>query len=147
MEDELYLIARVASQWLALPAVSVEAVVAVRDVVPAPLAPPSVRGLVAIRSRLLTLIDTALVAGEQTFGDAAPLMAIVAIDGHGYGLALDEVEDVVALFMAEVPARLGSGWQALVSGVADHQDGRALLRLDPTDVIAVLNSRAVDAAA
>jgi len=134
LQSNLYLLCRVGSTDLAFPAENIEAVVRVRSVVPTPGAPPCVSGLAAIRSRLLTLIDSAVVAGEAA-GDPA-FMAIITIDGHGYGLLLDAIEDVVALPPSEpLPALVSAGWQALSPQLVDHA-GRLLLLIEPAQFIA-----------
>jgi purine-binding chemotaxis protein CheW len=133
MSDNLHLVARVGQSWVAMPAERIEAVVRVADVVPVPGAPAVVGGLVAIRSRILTLIDTGQLVGET--GALAPYMAIVTMDGHGYALTLDEIDDVTVLSaFAEVPAPLSAGWAQLQPEMADHR-GEALLVLDPDRMI------------
>ncbi len=134
MSSGLFLVACVGGTTIALPAETVEAVVRIDAVVPVPCAPPAVIGLAAIRSRVLTLLDTALIAGE----DAAKsqLMAIVSTEGHGYGLALEQVEDVIAIDgFGAVPAGLTGAWAQLAEGMADH-DGRAILLVQPDRIVA-----------
>lgn len=130
-----------------MPATQVEAVAASGDIVPVPHAPVSIVGLVAIRSRLLTLIDVAAVAGEP---DCAlleqRLMIITTIDGHGYGLQVDSVDDVIELgAMREPPKNLAAGWQDICCQMADHQ-GQLYLIVNPADVIAAATRFAQSAA-
>lgn len=135
MSSGLFLVARVGTTTIALPAETVEAVVRIDAVVPVPCAPPAVIGLAAIRSRVLTLIDTAMIAGEDA--ERGQFMAIVSIDGHGYGLALERVEDVIAVEgFGTLPAGLTGAWERLAEGLADH-DGRAMLLVRPERIIAV----------
>ena len=134
MSETIYLVGTIGDCSVAIPADHVEAVVRIDEVIPAPGAPPSVRGLVAIRSRILTLIDSCKVVGE-TSCDAA-FMAIVSIDGHGYGLMLDMVEDVVVLGgLRPSPSGLTPGWARLQPQMCDHR-GRVLLVVDPEALIA-----------
>ena len=56
--DSLKLIARIAGQRIALTADAVESVVEIEAITPVPLAPPHVAGLAALRSRVLTVIDS-----------------------------------------------------------------------------------------
>ena len=133
MSEAIYLVGTIGDCSVAIPADHVEAVVRIDEVIPAPGAPPSVRGLVAIRSRILTLIDSCKVVGENSC-DAA-FMAIVSIDGHGYGLMLDLVEDVVALgALRPAPSGLTPGWARLNPQMCDHR-GRVLLVVDPAALI------------
>lgn len=134
MSSGLYLVACVGRTTVALPAETVEAVVRIDAVVPVPCAPPAVIGLAAIRSRVLTLLDTAMIAGEAAA--RSHFMAIISIDGHGYGLALELVEDVIAIDgFGAVPAALTGAWGQLAEGMADH-DGRAILLVRPERIVA-----------
>jgi purine-binding chemotaxis protein CheW len=134
----LKLIARLAGQRIALPAETVESVVEIEAVTPVPLAPRHVAGLAALRSRVLTVVDTyaALELGRFPI-DALPQAAVVTVDGHSYGLLVDEVEDVVAIpgDPQPVPAGIGRGWAGGALGVVEH-DGHALLLLDPARLVA-----------
>lgn len=134
MNSGLYLLASVGGTDIVLPAEAVEAVVRFESVVPVPCSPPCIIGLAAIRSRVLTLLDTAMIAGAGAVHGR--LMAVCSVDGHGYGLALDEVEDVIAIAsFTSSPNRLGSGWAAIVDGMADHR-GRPVLLLRPERIAA-----------
>ena len=136
MSANLYMIGRIGETYVAMPAAQVEAVVRIGTVVPAPGAAPCVRGLVAIRSRILTLIDSRLVVGEVADGDA-PFMAIISIDGHGYALSFDHVEDVTALPDPR-PAQgsISPGWSMLDPQMVDH-GGQVMLVIDPARLIAI----------
>lgn len=134
MSSGLYLVACVGGTTIALPAETVEAVVRIDAVVPVPCAPSAVIGLATIRSRVFTLLDTALIAGEGA--SHGHLMAIVSTEGHGYGLALEQVEDVIAIDgFGAVPAGLTGAWAQLAEGMADH-DGRAILLVQPDRIVA-----------
>lgn len=134
MSETIYLVGTIGDCSVAIPADHVEAVVRIGVVIPAPGAPSSVRGLVAIRSRILTLIDSCKVVGEISCDTG--FMAIVSIDGHGYGLMLDLVEDVVALdALRPLPSGLTPGWARLQPQICDHR-GRVLLVIDPEALIA-----------
>lgn len=130
----IHLVGTVGGQAIALPAESVEAVVSIGQVVPVPGAPPGIHGLAAIRSRMLTVIDTAWVVGEAA--GQGSYMAIVSLNGHGYGLMLEAVEDVVELAETRpVPATLSPGWMRLNPQMCDHQ-GRVLLVVDAEMLVA-----------
>lgn len=133
MSETIYLVGTIGDCSVAIPADHVEAVVRIGEVIPAPAAPPSVRGLVAIRSRILTLIDSCKVVGETSCDTG--FMAIVSIDGHGYGLMLDLVEDVVALgALRPAPSGLTAGWARLAPKMCDHR-GRVVLVVEPAALI------------
>ncbi len=132
--NAIYLVGTIAGTPVALPAGSIEAVVRIDTVAPAPGAPPAVRGLVAIRSRILTLIDSCIVVGAPSC--ATDYMAIVSVDGHGYGLMLDHIEDVMTLDgITPLRSGLAPGWAALDPAI--HDSGtRVLLVVDPAAIIA-----------
>jgi purine-binding chemotaxis protein CheW len=137
MED-LKLIARIAGQEVALSADAVESVVEIDAITPVPLAAAHIAGLAALRSRVLTIIDTytALELGQSP-RDGVIQAIVVTIDNHLYGLLVDEVVDVAAITGDPHPlhAGLSRGWAQAALGFVEHQD-RALLLLDPARIVA-----------
>lgn len=136
--EKLYLIVGIAGQRVALSTHCVESVVEIDVVTPVPLVAPHIAGLAALRSRVLTIVDThaALDLGQMEPADVMQAV-IVTIDGHLYGLLVEEVEDVVALNGAPsaVCAVLGAGWSRVASGMVEI-DGDALLLIDPAALVA-----------
>jgi len=140
--DMLYLIVSIAGQRVALPADHVESVVEIDMVTPVPLVAPHVAGLAALRSRVLTIVDTraaleledAAGAAQAGAGDQA---VVVTVDGHLYGLLVDEVEDVVARPGGIEPLRVapGAGWSRVARGMVEIA-GDVLLLLDPAAIVA-----------
>src|SRR3546814_12134212 len=64
--SQLYLFARIGGADVAVRTEEIEAVVKLTDISPVPGVPPHVAGLSALRSRVLTIIDTAaLVQGRH----------------------------------------------------------------------------------
>ncbi len=55
---ELHLVGRLGGRGVLFPATQVRRVVDIADVVPVPRAAPAVRGLAALRSRVVTVIDS-----------------------------------------------------------------------------------------
>lgn len=137
MED-LYLICSIAGQRVALPAADVESVIEIDGITPVPLVAPHVAGLFALRSRVLTIIDSvaALELGTTAIGGAMQAV-IVGCDGHLYGLLVDQVDDVVAIAAAvgSAKAALGKGWARAAKGTVEHE-GEAHLLIDPAALIA-----------
>lgn len=140
----LYLIARIGGQRFAMRAEAVESVAITGPVRPVPLAPPHVAGLVAVRSRVLTAIDGRAVVeppcpgeGGRGVGSDCRHAIIVSVDGHGYAILVDGVEDAVEA--AGLPSPLSSplveGWQAIVDGVVELADMPVPL-VDPARLIA-----------
>ncbi len=136
--EPLMLIARIAGQRVGLTADAIESVVEIDAITPVPLAPPHVAGLAALRSRVLTVIDSyaALAFGQGP--RATPCRAVVVtIDNHLYGLLVDEVEDVVAIGGETMPLHggLAHGWRESAIGLVEH-GGHAVLLLDSARLVA-----------
>ena len=78
-------------------------IVHVQDIIPVPMCDPSIAGLFALRSRVLTLIDTQyLVTGAARKAEKGALAVVVDIAGHQYGLLVDKVEDVVSILPEQI---------------------------------------------
>jgi purine-binding chemotaxis protein CheW len=135
--NDLYLIVEIAGQRALLPAAFVESVVEIEDIAPVPCAPPHVFGLFALRSRVLTVIDTVAALGGGRSGDGEKQAVIVHVDGHLYGVLVDDVDDVVAIEGAPSQPRalLSAGWARYSKGVLEH-DGEPLLLIDVSALIA-----------
>lgn len=132
MTKKLYLIADLAGSRVAIESGLVESVVHVPDIVPAPMSDPSIAGIFALRSRVLTLIDTQfLVTGVQVPPHKGALAVITEIAGHQYGLLVDKVHDVVAIDteQAESSITAPSSWARYVKQIANN-DGALVMILD-----------------
>jgi purine-binding chemotaxis protein CheW len=136
--ESLKLIARLGNQRVALDAGAIESVVEVEAITPVPLASPHIAGLSALRSRVLTIIDSyaALEIGQSP-RDGLLQAIVVTVDNHLYGLLVDEVEDVAELPGEPSPLRAGltSGWSRAALGLVEHE-GQALLLLDAARLVA-----------
>ena len=135
---DLYLIARLAGQRIALDAACIDSVVKVDGVTPVPMAPGHVTGLAALRSRVITIIDcrAALVLDAAPRADVRRSV-VVTLDGHQYGLVVDQVDDVCVIPGGTAPVRapLGPGWAGAARGMLDHE-GESILMLDPAAMVA-----------
>jgi len=135
---ELLLIARLAGRRIAFPAARVEAVVELESITPAPCAAPHVAGLAALRSRVLTVIDSlaALELGREATAAARDAI-VVPCDGHTYALIVEEVEDVVEADGPHAPlaAPVGAGWERVAIGTV-AVNGELFLLVDPHLLIA-----------
>ncbi|ATE64916.1 chemotaxis protein CheW [Rhizorhabdus dicambivorans] len=134
---DLYLIVEIAGQRAALPAAFVESVVEVDEIAPVPCAPAHVFGLFALRSRVLTVIDTMAALGGDRSEPGEKQAVIVHVDGHLYGLLVDDVDDVIAMdgVPSQPRALLSNGWARYSKGVLEH-DGEPLLLIDVAAMIA-----------
>lgn len=138
--NDLYLIAQIAGQRIALATETVDSVVHVAHTTTVPLAPPHLLGLAALRSRVITMIDARAALGlepDKDAKDATRTTVVVNLDGHQYGLVVDAVEDVCAIPEPPSPvrSRLGAGWARASLGLLDHE-GVSLLLIDPAALVA-----------
>jgi purine-binding chemotaxis protein CheW len=135
---ELLLIVRIAGRRIALPAAEVEGVVELEGVTPVPGGAPHLAGLSALRSRVLTVIDTNASLGLPRTGSSEAAEAIVVPSGgHTYALLVEQVEDVVESAGALAPVRAppGPGWDRVATGMIEAGDD-LLLMVNPHAIIA-----------
>ncbi len=128
--NPLFLIVQIAGRWVAIRATDVESAVDIGLVTPVPQAPRAVRGIAALRSRVVTVIDSSVSLGLEPM-DTATRAIVAHIQGHHYALLIEALDDVFAL----EPQPLNSGlafkgvWSACATGIVEH-DGQPLLILD-----------------
>ena len=129
--NELLLIVTIAGSRVALPAAAVESVVELDALIPVPRAPGHVAGLSALRSRVLTVIDTlrSLELGDTDCSDGIREAAVVELDGHHYALLVDVVDDVIEALSDPLPMRaaMGAGWERASKGMVETEEGPLLL--------------------
>jgi purine-binding chemotaxis protein CheW len=130
------LIVRVAGDRIAVPADRVHSVIELGRIIPAPRAPDYIAGLTTLRSRTLTVIDTARAIGLPSTGHAE-FALVIESDGCGYALIVEEVENVAD--GEPVPCRpevkLGDGWTRVAEGLVETETG-SLLIVDLDTIIA-----------
>jgi purine-binding chemotaxis protein CheW len=135
---DLLLIVRIAGRRVALPSADVEAVVELEGLTPVPGAARHLAGLSALRSRVLTVIDSAASLGLPASKTAAVAEAIVVPSGgHTYALLVEQVEDVVEATSAPAPVKAspGQGWDRVSRGMVEAGEDLLLL-VDPHAFIA-----------
>ena len=129
--NPLLLIVTIAGGRVALPAAAVESVVELEALIPVPRAPGHVAGLSALRSRVLTVIDTlrSLELGDTDCSDGIREAAVVELDGHHYALLVDVVDDVIEALSDPSPIRaaMGAGWERASKGMVETEEGPLLL--------------------
>lgn len=133
MIRRLFLIVTIAGQRVMVPAATVESVVEVGMIEPVPLVAPHVAGLFALRSRVMTVIDSAIAVGAPPMQRSGQTGAVVVnCEGHGYAILVEKVDDVietdVAMGAPRVP--LDPAWAGIALGVLEI-DGDAVLVVDP----------------
>lgn len=134
----MMLVVRMADEIVALAADAIESVVEIDAINPVPLAPPHIAGLAALRSRVLTVIDSRAALGcvRAAAADACSAV-IVPVNGHPYGIVVDEVLDVATPDAEPEPLRapVDGIWSAVASATVTI-DGRLRLLVDPVRLIA-----------
>ena len=135
--ENLYLIATIAGQPVAIHASLVDSVVDLGAIAPVPLAPPHVSGLAALRSKVLTVICCECALGLAETQSANRRAVVIHIDGHHYGLLVGSIEDARVIDTPPQPirARLEPGWARVAMGMLEY-DGEALLLIDPERMVA-----------
>ena len=127
---DLFLIAHIGGRGVAIATDQIESVVDLGDVVAVPCAAAAVRGLSALRSRVLTVIDTGTALGIEPMPADARRAVITRVDGHHYAILVDSLEDVAHFEPLALSSGLAldRGWAAAGSGMVDR-DGEPLLVL------------------
>ena len=129
--SDLFLIAHIAGRGVAIDAAQVDSVVDIGEIVAVPRADAFVRGLAALRSRVVTVIDTGIALGLPPTPDAMRRAVITIVDGHHYAILVDSVEDVAPF--ARLPLSSGlalrGGWASVGTGLVER-DGEPLLIID-----------------
>ena len=132
--SNLYLIAVIAGTEVAISSDCIEAVVTIGDVITIPKCDPMVAGLMALRSRVLTLIDCQYaVTGIVRAIPQRSHAVIVEVGGHNYALAVDAVRDVVTIDQDAVKSatRLSPDWNGIATEIAVIDD-RILMVVSPS---------------
>lgn len=135
--NNLYLIAHLGGSRVAIESGLVESIVHVPDIVPVPNCDPSVAGIFALRSRVLTLIDTQLlVSATPQKAKKGALAVVTEIAGHQYGLLVEKVDDVVAITDSQMENKIKApaAWSKYVRQIAST-DGELVMILDPESLV------------
>lgn len=131
MGERLFLVAHVAGRAVAIDAAQVESVVDLGPTIPVPGALDEVLGLAALRSRVVTVIDTLASLGLPGGAMSGRRAVITRIDEHLYAVPVDTLEDVAAFTLQPLPVglRLDGRWAAIGRGLVER-DGETLLAID-----------------
>ncbi|QDX24875.1 chemotaxis protein CheW [Sphingomonas suaedae] len=131
MGEQLFLIAHIAGQSVAIDAHQVESVVDIGAIVAVPRAEGHVRGLAALRSRVVTVIDTRAALGLAPSETPAGRAIITPVDGHHYAMLVDALDDVAPFELQPLAAGvpLSDMWQRAGRGLIER-DGEPILNID-----------------
>ena len=129
--SDLFLIAHIAGRGVAIDAAQVDSVVDIGEIVAVPRAESFVRGLAALRSRVVTVIDTGIALGLAPTPDTMRRAVITIVDGHHYAILVDSVEDVAPFVRLPLSSGLAlrGGWASVGTGLVER-DGEPLLIID-----------------
>lgn len=130
---QLFLLAVVADTEIAISSDCIESVITIGEVVGVPKCDPLVAGLIALRSRVLTLVDCQFaVTAKRRRIDAKSLAVIVEVAGQSYALSVDKVHDVVAVETSAIKpvTKLAPQWENIVENVVEI-DNRLLMIISP----------------
>lgn len=136
MSDKLFLVAHIAGRAVAIDAAQVESVVDLGQSVPVPGARAEVLGLAALRSRVVTVIDTLVALGLPSYGAPGRRAVITRVDEHLYAVPVDMLEDVAPFVPTPLPVglHLDGRWADIGRGLV-ARDGEALLVIDLASLV------------
>lgn len=119
----LFLIAQIAGRMVAIESAQVESVVDIGTIVPVPRAERQVRGLAALRSRVVTVIDTRAALGLPLAQTEASRAVITVVEGHYYAILVDALEDVAPFKLAPLSSGivLDKGWRTIGRGIVERE--------------------------
>lgn len=135
--EHSYLLAETGGQIFALPSDAVDAVATVSAISPVPLADRHVAGIAAVRSKVMAVVDGGLaIGGTAVAGTGEIAVVVVEIDGHHYGIAVDDVHDVVEREAApqQVGAAFSEDWRRLAKGFIEI-NGEPVVVVDPVVMV------------
>jgi purine-binding chemotaxis protein CheW len=137
MNDKLFLFATIAGTPVAMRANEIEAVVRLGDIVSIHRAPNHVRGLAALRSRVLTVIDIeSRIFGKPMTIGKHPLAVVSDVAAHTYGLLVETVSDICEApgGIQPIQGRIDRYWAPFATHLVER-DGRSHLLLSISDFV------------
>ncbi|WP_213979919.1 chemotaxis protein CheW [Sphingomonas sp. dw_22] len=131
----LYLIAQIAGRAVAIDSDQVESVVDIGEVTAVPRASGHVRGLAALRSRVVTVVDTQSALGLDAGGQAKRAV-ITRVEGHHYALLVDSLDDVAPFDLLPLAGgiSLDAAWRSAGRGIIER-DGEPILAIDLASLV------------
>ena len=120
MTECQYVTARVNGQLLGLPIEIVDEVFLVGSTTPVPLAPPEIAGVLNLRGRVVTTVDTRSLLDFPAAETPGRMAVGIEWRSEAFGLVIDEIGDVLTLDDADreaPPSNLDRRWLEVVTGV------------------------------
>ena len=128
--NDLLVMTQIAGRRCALNAHDVKSVIELGAITPIPCCPDYIRGITALRSQALTVIDCRRALGYTSIEWSTDhRAAVVSVSGHSYALIIDAIEDI-AVSQSEpgkVPGGFGPEWNRIALGMVETAIGPALL--------------------
>lgn len=125
---DLFLIACMGGQRVAIPAAQVESVIDVGAITPVPRSAPGVRGLAALRSRVVTVIDTYRRLDLPLPGTGSRRAVVAEIDRHAYAFMVDSLDDIATFELEEKMSGSAQGnWAGVTRGVVEREGAPVLV--------------------
>ncbi|MEN2712398.1 chemotaxis protein CheW [Sphingomonas sp. NPDC092331] len=133
--SHLYLIAQIAGRAVAIDSEQVESVVDIGEVTAVPRASAHVRGLAALRSRVVTVVDTQSALG-MAGGSPARRAVITHVEGHHYAMLVDALDDVAPFELLPLAqgVTLDPAWRGAGRGIVER-DGEPILAIDLASLV------------
>lgn len=129
-EADGFVTARLADHWFALPITAVHEVFHLSRITTVPLAPHGLIGVLNLRGRIVTALDTRQILGFPA-SKVRPTIAIGIESGPElFGLAVDEMGDVLTSVSSDrerAPSNLDKRWRDVVTGVQRLEDQLILI--------------------
>ena len=135
--SNLIVIIQIAGRRCALEAHAVKSVIELGRITPAPRSPAHIKGITAVRSQALTVIDCRLALGlDPEPWPTDNRAAVISVAGHSYALVLDAIEDIATRLIEpqHLPCGFGPEWSRIAIGMIETAKGAALL-IDSTTLI------------
>jgi purine-binding chemotaxis protein CheW len=119
--DTEYVTFRVGAQWLGIPVLMVQEVLAGQRITRVPLAPPEVSGFLNLRGRIVTAVDLRVRLQLPVRAEDSGTVSVVVRDEEElFSFLVDEVGDVMAVgaqALEPPPATLDARWKQCCDGI------------------------------
>lgn len=121
----LFLIAQIAGRTVAIDSAQVDSVIDIGTIIPVPRADRHIRGLAALRSRVVTVIDTRAALGLEAGERDATRAVITIVEGHHYAVLVDVLEDIAPFDLLPLAGgiMLDKGWERVGRGIVERDNG------------------------
>jgi len=137
-EHAEYVTFRLVDQWLGIPVMAVQEVLAAQRIARVPMAPTAIAGFLNLRGQIVTALDlrTTLRLDARP-ADTDVMNVVVRHEGELFAFMVDEVGDVVSVSNQSVestPATLDARWRAASVGIV-RREHDLLLVMSVNEVI------------